>query len=163
MGMYATTTALATLMIGTNFDTATMALAVKALTHGENEINKYLSKRYDLTVYQTSTAAIPPLMTSWCEEYAEGKMYIWMSRGGKESLARGKDLIESVLKNLLAVSEYKMDLVNTAGSVIEDFSNTAYRVLSNTSGYSNTFGEDDETAWAVDQDKLDDISNDRDS
>ena len=157
---YATTTALQTLMIGTNFDTATTALGVKLITHAENEINKYLSKRYDMTAF-TATASVPPMITSWCETLAEGYMCQRMSRGGKEAMARGQTLIDQVIGNLKLVADYKLDLVNTAGSVIADMSNTAYRVLCNTTNYANTFNEDDPNNWEVSDTKLDDIDTER--
>jgi hypothetical protein len=162
MGLYATTTSLDTIMIGLNFDTATTALATKMITHAENEINKYLSKRYDLSSsqFQTSTS-IPPLITSLCERLSEG--YIWKSnsRGGKESLARGKELVTEVIENLMLISSYKLDLLDSSGSVISDMSNTAFRVLCNTTGYTNTFDEGSELGWVVDPDKLDDIADGR--
>jgi hypothetical protein len=163
MGTYATTTALDTIMIGVNFDTATSSLATKMITHAENEINKYLSKRYDISgaTFQTA-ASIPPLVTSLCERLSEGYMWKAISRGSKESLARGKDLIDDVTSNLKLISDYKLDLLNTAGSALDDMSNTAYRVLCNTTSYTNTFDEDDELSWSTDPDKLEDIADGRD-
>lgn len=148
-------------MVGTDFDTATTSLATKLITHSENEINKWISKRYDLTQFNTSTS-IPPLLTSLSETLSEGYMYQRMSRGSKEWMARGKELIDQATSNLKLISEYKLDLVNTAGSIITDMSNTAFRCLSSTDSYTTTFDEDSELSWAVDQDKLDDISSGRD-
>lgn len=161
MGTYATTTSLEVLMVGTTFDTATTSLCTKLITHSENEINKYLSKRYDISSFNTSTS-IPPLVTSLCETLAEGYMYQRMARGGKESISRGKELIKQAIDNLQLIADYKLDLVNSSGSVISDLSQTAYRVLSNTTNYANTFNEDDELNWKVSQNKLDDISTERD-
>lgn len=161
MGTYATTTSLQTLMVGTNFDTATTSLCTKLITHAENEIDKYLSKRYDLTMFATSTS-VPPIVTSWCETLAEGYMYQRMSRGGKDAMERGKTLIDQVTENLKDVAAYKLDIKNSAGSVVPDMSNTAYRLMSSTDGYTPTFGEDDPLKWKVDQDKLDDIDSERD-
>lgn len=148
-------------MVGTEFDTATSALASKLITHSENEINKWLSKRYDVTVFMATSTAVPPLVTSLAETLSEGYIYQRMSRGGKEADQRGKILISQVLENLKMISEYKLDLTNSTGSVIQDMSQTAYRVMSSTSGYSETFNEDDPLNWRVDQDKLDDIEDER--
>lgn len=148
-------------MVGTEFDTATSALASKLITHSENEINKWLSKRYDVTVFMATSTAVPPLVTSLAETLSEGYIYQRMSRGGKEADQRGKILISQVLENLKMISEYKLDLTNSTGSVIQDMSQTAYRVMSSTSGYSETFNEDDPLNWKVDQDKLDDIEDER--
>lgn len=148
-------------MIGTDFDSATSSLATKCITHAENEINKWISKRYDITAFNTSTS-IPPLITSLTETLSEAYMYQRMSRGNKEWRDRAKDLIIQVTDNLKEIANYKLDLVNTAGSVIVDMSNTSYRCLSSTDTYSTTFNEDSELNWAVDQDKLDDIESERD-
>jgi hypothetical protein len=162
MGLYCTTTSLQTLMIGTQFDTATTALASKLITHAENEINKYLSKRYDVGTFNATSTAVPPLVTSLCETLAEGYMHKRMSRGGKEALSRANDLIDDVKSNLELIANYKEDLVDSSGDVIADMSQTAYRVLSNTTDYANTFNEDDPLGWEVDSDKLDDIESERD-
>lgn len=145
-------------MVGTVFDAATTSLATKLITHAENEVNKYLSKRYDIAQFQS---AVPPLVTSLTETLSEGYMYQRMARGGKESLNRGKELIAQAIDNLKLIADYKLDLVNASGTVIDDMSNTAYRIMSSTDGYVSTFNEDDPLDWKVDQNKLDDIDEER--
>lgn len=164
MGTYATTTALELTMVGVNFSAANMtALSSKAISHAEAEVNKYLSKRYDLSASQFQTAtSIPPLVSVMTERLAEGYLWQWLSRGSKESMTRGKVMIDGVLENLRLIADYKLDLTNSTGSAIADMSNTAFRVMCNTTNYTDTFGEDSELAWAPDSDKLDDISNSRD-
>jgi len=160
MGVYCTTTSLQVLMVGTRFDSATSLLADKLIVHAENEVNKWLSKRYEI---ESLVPIVPPLVTSLTETLAEGYMYQRMARGGKEGLAQGKTLIDQALANLKLISEYKLDLVDTSGNVITDMSNTAYRVLSNQEQYQPTFNEDDGLNWEVDPQKLSDISDERDS
>lgn len=147
-----------------DFNSLTVDLCNKLIGQAEAEINKYLSRRYDLSssIFQTTTS-IPPIVTSMCERLTEGYMWKALSNGGasKESLARGESLVKEVLDNLKLIAEYKADIISGGGSVIQDMSNTAYRVLSSTSGYQDTFAEDDELNWAVDPDKLDDISTNR--
>ena len=149
-------------MIGINFDAATTSLASAMIDDAEAEVNKYLSRRYDLSsaTFQTSTS-VPPIVRALTTTLAEGYMWERLSRGSKESLSRGKNLVDQVLKNLGQIASYKVDLVNTTGSLITDMSNTAFRVLSSTTDYSTTFNEDEETDWEVDPDKLDDISSER--
>lgn len=149
-------------MVGTSFDTATTTLATKCITHAENEINKWLSKRYNIASFNDTSTSVPPLITSLAETLAEGYIYQRSSRGAKEWMTRGKELITQATDNLKLISEYQLDLVDSNGTVIGDFSNTAYRVLSNTIDYSNTFDEDNELNWAVDSDKLSDIADGRD-
>ena len=109
-------------MVGTTFDTATTNLCSKLITHAENEVNKWLSKRYDLAAI---AIAVPPLVTSLAETLAEGYLYQRMSRGGKESDQRGKILIAQVLDNLKMISEYRLDLVSSSGAILTDMSQTA--------------------------------------
>lgn len=163
MGTYATTTSLQMILVGSSFDDSTNKLASKCIDWAESEVNKYLSKRYDLSssTFQTSTS-IPPTVRSLTEQIAEGFFYMRNSRGGKESITRGKECIALAKENLELISSYKADLFDTSGSLITDKSNTAYRVLCNTSDYSETFNEDDPLHWSVDTDKLDDIDTERD-
>ena len=162
MGLYCTTTALQTRLVNIVFDTATGSLASEMINDAEAEVNKFLSKRYDLgsNYFQTSTS-IPPAVRALTTRLATSYMWEAMSRGSKESLARASAIEKRVLDNLQMISEYKADLVDTAGSVITDMSQTGYRVLSNTTSYANTFNEDDEMNWAVDDDKIDDIAAER--
>ena len=159
---YATTTSLQVTMIGTTFDSATTSLASKCITWAENEVNKYLSKRYNVGAFFTTTASIPPLLTSLTEQLAEGCMYMRQSRGGKEAMSRGQAMIKEARSNLELIMAYKADLIDSNGGVVSDASTTAYRIQSSTSDYSNTFNEDSELNWAVSSDKLDDISDERD-
>lgn len=163
MGLYATTTAIATRLVNVDFDSATTDLSREMIADAEAEVNKYICKRYDLSsaTFQTS-GSIPPMVTALATRLAEGYMWCAMSRGSKESLARGNSLIKGVMENLKELAEYKAALVSTSGALIVESSNTAYRVLSNTETYTETFAEDDPLDWAVDRDKLDDIANERD-
>lgn len=165
MGLYATTTALQTMMVGVTFNTATSALASALIDRAERRVNSVLALRYNLSsAYFQTTTSIPPQVREWSAQLAEGWMWQANSRGGagKESMARGKELINQVLADLKAIQEYKMELTDTAGSLILDATDTSYRVLCNTSDYTPTFDEGDELSWQVDKDKLDDISNTKD-
>lgn len=151
-------------MIGVTFDSQTTSLVSKKIDHAEDEVRKYLAKRYDLSsaTFQTATST-PPLVRSLTERLAEGYSWQAISRGSKESLTRAKEMIDPVMKELEAIAAYEVELVDTLGSLIPDMSNTSYRVLSNTTDYTPTFNEDDELCWRVDSDKLDDIADSRDS
>lgn len=161
MGIYCTSTSLQTLMIATSFDTVTTSLCTKLITHSENEINKYLSKRYDIGSFNNTSTSVPPIVTSICETLTEGYMHQRMSRGGKESMQRGKELIKQALDNLELISNYKLDLVDSSGDRINDISTGAFLIKSTTENYSNTFNEDDQLDWVIDSDKLLDIESER--
>ena len=150
------------ILVGTTFDATTITLVNKCIDQSEAEVNKYVSKRYDISAFQNTTTAVPPLVRSLTEQLTTAFFYRYSDRGGEFPDTRPKEIRKEALENLKLISEYKMDLVNTAGSVIADMSNTAYRCLSSTDGYVDTFAEDDPTNWQVDQDKLDDIDDERD-
>lgn len=159
MGTYVTTaTALQTLMIGTTFDTATtIPLATKCITLAENRINQALSTRYDVSDFLATNAAIPPILTSWTEQLAVGYMYRYMSRGIGDTTDRDKAYIDTVESQLKLLTEGKINLLDTSGAQVSEQTG----VLANTDSYSTTFDEDDPLNWAVDTDKLDAISDDR--
>lgn len=161
MGFYVlTTTSLETRLVDVEFDTATTSLVSNCIEDAEAECNKWLSKRYNLSPFQTTTAAIPPMMRSLAVRLSEGYYWQRASRGAKESLARGNSLEKNVLQNLKDISEYKANLVDTAGSLItDDPDNGSYRVLNNTSNYRPTFNEGNSSHWRVDRDKIDDSDN----
>src|SRR3990167_1225529 len=163
MGLYTTTTTLSLVMVGTNFSATNMTtLGSKAIDQAEAEVNKYLSKRYDLSssTFQTSTS-IPPLVRAMTERLSEANMWEFLSRGGtaKETLERAKQIKIEVIGseknpgNLMLIAQHKMDLTDSTGSVINDFSNTSQRIRCNTSSYTPTFDEDSPLNWAVDADK----------
>lgn len=162
MGTMATTTSLQTLMVGTDFNTATTSLAVACITQAENEIRKVLSKRYDVTSdYFQTTTSIPPMVTTLCEWLAVGYMHENLSRGGKESYVRADRYIEKAMENMKMILDYKSNLLDSAGSLIAEASGS-FKIRSGTKDYAETFGEDDDLNWKISGDKLEDLSDDRD-
>lgn len=147
-------------MIGTTFDTSTTTLMGKMITHAENEVNKYISKRYDVSNF--TTTSIPPLLTSITETLSEGYYFLRNSRGGgKDSVAYGNLLIKEAKENLLLLANRKLDLLDLNNDPVAEFADASFKVKSSTTNYSSTFDEDDELKWKIDQDKLDDIDSGR--
>src|SRR3990167_3729754 len=163
MGAYATTTAVQTKLIGMNFDAVTTSLAALCILDAERAIDGVLIRRYDIAAFHTTTA-VPPLCSSMAENLAVGFVLKHSSRGGKESEARAKALIDSVVGEdgqLEQISKYKVSLFETSFARIADKSLTASRVMSDSDQYTKTFDEDDPKDWAIDTEKLDDISDGR--
>lgn len=159
MSFYATTTAIASRCPDLELaDTATSDLVSACLDDASAEVDKYLSRRYDLTNYQTTTAAIPPMMRSLTIRLAEA--YVWQrnSRGAKESLKRGDNLEKAVIQNLIDLRDYDASLVDTSGALIaNDPDAGSFRILSNTKDYRDTFNEGKSAKWKVSATKLSDI------
>lgn len=156
-----TTTALATRMIGTVFDTATTALGTQCITDAQNEINKRLAGKYDFsaTPFNTTTA-YPPIYTTLIERLAVGYMYENMSRGSKEGYARADRYIKSVMDNITELIDGEAEILDSTGAPVTEIEGS-WSVQA-TTAYPNTFNEDDPELWTVSQDKLDDIESERD-
>jgi hypothetical protein len=126
------------------------------ITHSENEVNKYISKRYDVSNF--TTTSMPPLLTSITETLAEGYYFLRNSRGGgKDSVAYGNLLIKEAKENLLLLANRKLDLLDSNNDPVAEFADASYKIKSSTTNYSTTIDEDDELSWKTDADKLDDI------
>jgi hypothetical protein len=158
MATYATTTALAIRMVGTNFDSATTDLAGACLDDAEAEINKQLSNQFDLasSYFQTSTS-VPPMIRTLTLQLSEGYMYERMARGGKEAYSRADRFIKRVNDNLKMLADGSMQLLDTAGAQITP-TKTKWQVAANTSDYAPTFNEDAPRRWKIDEQKLQDIA-----
>ncbi len=160
MGTYCTTTSIETLWGGTTFDGLT-ALASEFIDEAEGEINKYLSQRYDLSTdtFQTSTS-IPVAVQNICKWYAVGYLYEATARGSKDAFARADRYLKKAEKNLMDIANYKADLTDSDGNIVDDASEDM-QILSSTSDYAPTFNEDDPLNWDVDPDKKTAISDER--
>lgn len=155
---YCTSTKVSNYLIGYNFgNTATSTIVTDSIIDATNEINKYLSDRYDITTWATST---PPMISSLCKWMAAGYSIEAVSRGDKHQLARAKELLSRSYENLKALADGSAHLVNTAGVSISE-SNSNNDVISTTSEYSDTFNEGKSIYWKADPVKLSDISKER--
>lgn len=161
MGTYATTTSLETLWGGASFADITSTASLM-ITQAENEIDKMLSKRYDMSsaIFQTSTS-VPPMITTLCEWLSLGYLYENTARGSTNSYERADRYIKKAMDNIEGILDNKYDLVDENGDPISD-NGSQFTILSNQTDYHQTFNEDDPLDWSVDTDKLDDISDGRD-
>ena len=162
MSTFCTTTSLDILMVDTTFNSLTTQLCSSLIIDAENEIRKRLSTRYDISsdAFQTSTS-VPPMVTTMCEWLTMGYMYENLSRGGTEAFGRADRFLKKAYDNLDDIVGFRANLSNTLGAAISEGSESL-PMHSTTKDYTDTFAEDDSLSWAVDEDKLDDISDDRD-
>lgn len=167
MPLYASFTSLQTLMVGMNLTTTSNlgSVTTMVIDRAERRINSVLARRYDLsTAYFQTTSSIPPQLREWATMLAQG--YLWKESAragaGKEAMARGEGLLKEVFADLKLLAAYELELVDTAGSLVPDMSETSYRVLCNTTNYVDTFDEGEENSWRVDPDKLEDIADTKD-
>jgi len=160
MATFATTTSFPSLLIGTELDGSTDDLLVKKIALAENTIKSRLSKRYDVSAFNSITA-IPPQLTNICELLTEGLYYIAVSRGNEKAMKRGMFIRKMAMDELSFLIKGDVDLLNTAGSIISEKTDNRWDMTSSSIDYTSTFNEDSATNWSVDSDKLSDISNGR--
>jgi hypothetical protein len=110
--------------------------------------------------FNTSTS-VPPILRSLTEQYTEGLFWEATSRGGKDAFLRSDRIFSRIDKYLEKISKGMIDLTDTAGAQIPEMPNSNFAVTSTSSGYSETFNEDDSLSWKVDTDKLTAIASDR--
>lgn len=159
MGFYCTTSTLEIMWGGATFADLT-ATADKAIDHAETEINKILSKRYDVQNWQDTTTSIPPMVNTLCEWLSLGYTYEFTARGSKDAYVRADRWIKKAHDNMMDIIDGKVNLVDSAGAVLEDGS-AKIQILSGQEDYHSTFDEDDPLCWRVDPDKITDIGNGR--
>jgi phage gp36-like protein len=161
--MMLTIAQLQTIMIDTSLSASTVTsdLAQACIDDAEGEIKSALSNRYDVSsVYFNTSTSIPPVIRKICRWIAAGHAYTHLSRGGKDALKRAEHYLKMGGDALTAIIDRTVDLTDTLGSTIPE-ADGSFSINSNTKDYSHTFNEDDPRLWAVDQDKLDDIDDER--
>ncbi len=158
MGTFATTTSLQTLLPNVVFDTATTALCSTCITWAEGYVRTKLSRRYNMSTSPfDSYANVPTSLTSITEQMAMGFYFKNSSRGSKESISRGDALIKEARAQIDDIADFKTDLLSNTYTVITGLA----QVYASTSAYHTTFNEDDPINWNVDQNKLNDIADER--
>lgn len=160
MGLYATTTSIYGLLIGTEEDSTTTLLLTKKISLAENTVKSRLSKRYDVSAFDSATA-IPPQLTDLTETLTEGYYYKSASRGNEKMLKRGETLCKYVLSELKLISDGDVNLLDTSGSSIVERDSGQWDMTSSTMDYTPTFAEDSADNWRIDPDKLTDIETNR--
>lgn len=163
MGTFCTTTSLYENLIGVDQDTATTTLLTNAIGEAEDEIRAAVSSRYNISSdnFQTATS-VPPLVRTMCLDYSEGLFYRRNSRGDDNWYKLGIKILERVEKKFKSIQKGEIHLLDTQGSIISEKDNGNFAMTSSSSGYAETFNEDDPLKWIIDSDKLDDISDGRD-
>jgi hypothetical protein len=161
----ATYTSIQYRLINTDFtNTNTAALFTEAALAADDDIRGHLAKRYDVSssYFQTSTSA-PPLLRKVGQDLTIGYIIEGLSRGSKEDQARSDRYLKRGFSLLEKIANFEMEIFDTAGSLIPGSTTNYAGVKENSSGYHNTFNEDAPTSWAIDQNKLDDIEDERDT
>lgn len=162
MGTMATTTSLAILLPGITFDAPTTTLASFCINRAESEIRGSLARRYDVAALPFTVGTSSSMLTQLAEELSMGFLFKFNSRGGKESISRGNELISSARSTLGLLANGGLDLLDaTNGTSVVAERSTNEVIYSSTSAYHMTFDEADPLNWGPDDDKISDIETER--
>lgn len=163
MGFLATTTSISDLLpnylVGntTTSDAAGVAIFSRHIDRAEAFIMSSIINRYDPTGWTTTT--YPPMLRQLAEDIAS----YWAIRGASTQdskiLNANLENFKMAFETLSMISEGKLSLAFTNGSLAP--SRSSGHFLSSSDGYSPTFNLDTESAWALDEDRSDDIEDGR--
>lgn len=159
MGAYATTTSLKQRYSGfPQSNTAADTVLSDSITRAEGVINSYICRRYSTPF---TSGVIPPIIITITEDLSAA--YAYRSSFMRDSHNTSSYQIELEKKSidmLKLIRDSEIDIADTSGNLIGERGDRD-RIKSNTEDYTPIFGLDDDTAWAVDSDRLDDIANAR--
>lgn len=147
------------LLIVPGITTAGDAAAASALNEhvrrADGLINGKLARRYDVPFTSTS---VPPLVRRIAEDISAADLF--KSMFSRDSQNKNDNLEENKKDALILLDEIrdsKIDLVNTAGSLLTEKS-TDTLVDASTENYHPIFDVGSATSWSIDSDRIDDIT-----
>ena len=156
---YASTTSILLILPGLANTTTVTGVITRHIVRADALIDAKISKRYAVPISPT-----PPLLGSISEDitayYTFRTFYTQDNTNKTEYFA---DLRNDAIATLDEIREGKIDLVNTAGSIIAERTeeSTSGILDSTTKDYQPFFDVDDELDWKFDADLLDDIGDNR--
>ena len=156
---YASTTSILLILPGLANTTTVTGVITRHITRADSLIDAKISKRYAVPISPT-----PPLLGSISEDitsyYTFRTFYTQDNTNKTEYFA---DLRDDAMATLDEIREGKIDLVNTAGSIIAERTDesTSGILDSTTKDYQPFFDVDDELNWKFDDDLIDDIGDNR--
>jgi phage gp36-like protein len=164
MGDYTSETIIMSLMpqlpqTGSSGYAVMSALVAQAITDAEAEINGYLARRYNLP-FSTVPVQVRALANNLAQYYTYLNAYS-ADNINRNNWSEGQSTrYEIQLKKLEAIADGSMALTLTNGSLVLQASATSL-VMSANKDYQPIFDLDTSTAWTLDSDRKDDISNGR--
>ena len=142
--------------------TTTVAVITSHLTRADNIIDGKICRRYDVASFKTS-GAVPPILITLAEDITSYYTYRSLFTADGQNASDWTDKFKDAITVLDEIRNGDMDLVNSVGTLILTLSTSSDDLcVSNTKDYTPTFLEDTATSWVVDEDKLDDIDDERD-
>jgi phage gp36-like protein len=121
----------------------------------EGRVDAYLVKRYPLPL-STPVPSLVETLSTQISVYELLSKRIFVGELTADSMWVRS--YQQAIDDLKDIARGRMELVNSAGAVLDASNN---EVWSSTEGYLPTFTEDDELNQFVDEDKIDDIRQDR--
>ena len=156
---YASSTSILLVLPGLANTTSVTGVIDRHIVRADALINAKISKRYSTPISPT-----PPLLASLSEDitcyYTYRSFYTSDNSNRTEYFA---ELCEKAFETIDEIRDGKIDLVNTAGSLIGEVSSesTSGILDSTNKDYQPFFDVDDELSWEFDADLLDDVAGNR--
>lgn len=139
--------------------TETVILIDLHITRADTLINSKISARYEVANFVTN---VPPVLRMIAEDITSYWTLRSMYQGDTQNDNEWTDKYKDSITFLNEIRDSKIDLVNTAGSIIQSRTIASVdKIESNTMDYQPFFDEDKSTNWKVDNDKLSSIEDDR--
>lgn len=137
----------------------TIAIIEQHITRADNIINGMIAQRYNVSGFTTS---VPPLLKTISEDITSYFSYRSFFSGDNQNFNEWTDEYKAAMESLKKIREGDLDLVNSTGSLLPEVeSSSVDRIESTTQDYQPFFDEDGVTDWAVDDDKLTNIKDNR--
>ena len=162
MGIYATTTSFSNLLPyflrgnTTTSDTTGESIITEEILNAESVVDSYVSARYSLPF-----VLVPPLIRTLSKRLTQCQIILGSYvQDGERDNDYWKAYCDQAYKTLESIRDGKTKLAITDGSILTP--TLTNRFKSNNEDYTPIFGLDTSTAWVVDSDKLDAISDSRD-
>ena len=139
--------------------TAITTLIDAHITRADNVINSKIARRYDIADFIVN---VPPLLRTISEDISSYYTYRSEYSGDTQNENEWTDKYNEAAKILDEIRDSKIDLVNTAGAIIPDRTESAFdMVTSDNQDYQPFFDIDEPTDWKFDADLKDSLRGNR--
>lgn len=137
----------------------TIAVIEQHIDRADNLINSMIAQRYDVSGF---TSTVPPLLKTISEDITTYLSYRSFFSSDNQNKNEWTDSYKEAKDLLKQLREGTRDLVDSSGNLIAEVETSAVdKIESTTMDYQPFFDEDDSVDWKVDDDKLDDIKDNR--
>lgn len=137
----------------------TIAVIEQHIARADNVINGKIAIRYNIASFSSS---VPPMLKTISEDLTSFYSYRSFFSSDNQNFNEWTDKFKSSMELLDDLRSGDLDLVDDSGNIIgEKETADVDKIESTTQDYQPFFDEDEPISWAVDDDKLDNIKDNR--